>query len=47
MRRSLPSTRLRHFGALAVLALIVAATTLGLAHAETPLPAAGQAAVVK
>jgi hypothetical protein len=47
MRRSLPSTRLRHFGALAVLALIVAATTLGLAHADTSLPAGAQAAVVK
>jgi hypothetical protein len=47
MRRSLPSTRLRHFGALAVLALIVAATTLGLAHAETPLPSGAQPAVVK
>jgi hypothetical protein len=47
MRRSLPSTRLRHIGALAMLALIVAATTLGLAHAETPLPAGASSAIVK
>lgn len=47
MRRSLPSTRLRHFGALAVLALIVAATTLGLAHAESSLPAGAQASIIK
>ena len=47
MRRSLPSTRLRHLGALAVLALIVAATTLGLAHADTSLPIGSQARIVK
>jgi hypothetical protein len=47
MRRSLPSTRLRHLGALAMLALIVAATTLGLAHAETSLPTGSHAVILK
>ena len=38
MRHHLPSTRLRHFGAIAALATVVAATTLGLqARADTPV----------
>ena len=47
MRRSLPSTRLRRLGPLVALALLVAAASLGLAHADTSLPAAGRSAIVK
>jgi hypothetical protein len=37
MRHQLPSTKLRHLGAIAALAAVVAATTLGLqARADTP-----------
>jgi len=38
MRRRLPSTRLRHLGAITALAVVVAATSVGLqAHADTRL----------
>jgi hypothetical protein len=38
MRRPLPSTRLRHLGAIAALAAVVVATSVGLqAHADTGL----------
>jgi|GEM_PF-6056349 len=47
MRRSLPSTRLRRLGPLVALALLVAAASLGLAHADPVQPAASQAAIVK
>jgi hypothetical protein len=40
MRRPLPSTRLRHLSALALLAALVAAACVGLqANAETTAPA--------
>lgn len=44
MRRSLPSTRIRHLGALAALAVVVALATIGLsAQAETTQPTQTQA----
>jgi hypothetical protein len=36
MRHSLPSTRNRRLAALIALAALVAATSIGLAHADTP-----------
>jgi hypothetical protein len=37
MRHQLPSTKLRHLGAIAALAAVVGATTIGLqARADTP-----------
>jgi hypothetical protein len=47
MRRSLPSTRLRRLGPLVALALLVAAASLGLAHADPAPQAVSQAAIVK
>jgi hypothetical protein len=42
MRHSLPSTRNRRLAALIALAALVAATSIGLAHADTELPAPAQ-----
>lgn len=47
MRRSLPSTRLRRLGPLVALALLVAAASLGLAHAEAAPQPSSQPAIVK
>jgi hypothetical protein len=48
MRRTLPSTRLRHLGALAALAALVLAACIGLqAQAETLQPAASLATTGK
>jgi hypothetical protein len=47
MRHRLPSTQLRRVGALCALAVLVAATSVGLqAHADTKLPAQGPGAPV-
>lgn len=43
MRHSLPSTRNRHLATLIALVAIVAATAIGLAHADTQAPAQAQA----
>jgi len=47
MRRSLPSNRLRRLGPLVALALLVAAASLGLAHADTTPQTASYPAIVK
>lgn len=48
MRRSLPSTRRRHLGVLAVLAAVVALATLGLsAQAETTQPVQSHATTAR
>lgn len=48
MRRPLPSTRLRHLGALAALAALVLAACIGLqANAEPLQPAASHATAGK
>lgn len=47
MRRSLPSTRLRRLGPLVALALLVAAASLGLAHADPVQQSGSQPAIVK
>lgn len=43
MRHRLPSTRNRHLATLIALVAIVAATSIGLAHADTPVPAQAHA----
>ncbi len=42
MRHRLPSTRYRRLGALLALAALVAATSIGMAHADTTVPAQTQ-----
>jgi hypothetical protein len=42
MRHSLPSTRNRHLAALIALAALVAATSIGLAHADSDVPVQAQ-----
>jgi hypothetical protein len=43
MRHRLPSTRNRHLATFIALLAIVAATSIGLAHADTMAPAQGHA----
>jgi hypothetical protein len=38
MRHRLPSTQFRRIGALVALAALVAAASIGLAYADTPVP---------
>jgi len=47
MRRALPSNRLRRLGPLVALALLVAAASLGLAHADPAPQTASPSAIVK